>query len=49
MLERRVRTAKYLVFRTRENPRKQREMGGRESLSRGGFRVKPFMPTRINL
>lgn len=39
MLERRVRTAKYLVFRTRENPWKQRETGGRKSLSCGGFRV----------
>ena len=40
MLERRVRTAKYLVFRTRENPWKQRETGGRKILSCGGFRVR---------
>ena len=44
MLERRVRTAKYLVFRTRENPRKQRETGGRKSLSCGGFRVLHLRP-----
>ena len=44
MLERRVRTAKYLVFRTRENPWKQRETGGRKSLSRGGFRVRTLQP-----
>ena len=44
MLERRVRTTKYLVFRTRENPWKQRETGGRESLSRGGFRVLHLRP-----
>ena len=44
MLERRVRTAKYLVFRTRENPWKQRETGGRESLSCGGFRVLHLRP-----
>ena len=49
MLERRVRTAKYLVFRTRENPWKQRETGGRKSLSRGGFRVSPVMTTSIRL
>ena len=49
MLERRVRTAKYLVFRTRENPWKQRETGGRKSLSRGGFRVSPVMTTSIPL
>ena len=39
MLERRVRTTKYLVFRTHENPWKQRETGGWKSLSRWGFRV----------
>ena len=44
MLERRVRTAKYLVFRTRENPWKQRETGGRKSLSCGGFRVLHLRP-----
>ena len=44
MLERRVRTAKYLVFRTRENPWKQRETGGRKSLSCGGFRVRTLQP-----
>ena len=49
MLERRVRTTKYLVFRTRENPWKQRETGGRKSLSRGGFRVSPVMTTSIPL
>ena len=49
MLERRVRTAKYLVFRTRENPWKQRETGGRKSLSRGGFRVVLVMTTSIPL
>ena len=49
MLERRVRTAKYLVFRTRENPWKQRETGGRKSLSCGGFRVSPVMTTSIPL
>ena len=48
-LERRVRTAKYLVFRTRENPWKQREPGGRKSLSCGGFRVSPVMTTSIPL
>ena len=49
MLERRVRTAKYLVFRTRENPWKQRETGGRKSLSCGGFRVSPVMTTSRRL
>ena len=49
MLERRVRTAKYLVFRTRGNPWKQRETGGRKSLSCGGFRVSPVMTTSIPL
>ena len=49
MLERRVRTAKYLVFRTRENPWKQRETGGRKSLSRGGFRVVLVMTSSIAL
>ena len=46
MLERRVRTTKYLVFRTRENPWKQRKTGGRKSLSCGGFRVVLVMPLR---
>ena len=49
MLERRVRTAKYLVFRTRENPWKQRETGGRKSLSCGGFRVSLVTTTSIHL
>ena len=49
MLERRVRTAKYLVFRTRESPWKQRETGGRKSLSCGGFRVVLVTTTSIHL
>ena len=44
MLERRVRTTKYLVFRTHENPWKQRETGGWKSLSCGGFRVLHLRP-----
>mgnify|MGYP000243636459 CR=1 FL=1 len=49
MLERRVRTAKYLVLEPAKTLENKGKRVGRKSLSCGGFRVSPVMTTSIPL
>ncbi len=49
MLERRVRTAKYLVFRTRAKPCAADIFSGENGQSQRAFRVSPVMTTSMPL